>query len=221
MSVSPQATAIDIALEEWTPRGPFSCADFFLAEVEPLPRLLLVDGIGVPDSQKGRPPRVRFAEVLRAAWPEMRAAAAGAALAILGQQLRAASTGDDGAALFASAALCVRRPGRDGWEVAEVGDTRVFLDGNLVHPEPLVPEEHRITGPLGVEEPLIRARIVQVKAGESFSLLSDGAWRVLVRLGRLDRRAARLSGAALEDFSRSKFEADDDATFARCTLGHP
>lgn len=212
---------VEIALEEWTPRGPFSCADFFFAEMQPWPRLLLIDGTGIPALEDGRPPRVRFAQVIRRAWAGMRDAPADTALALLGETLRTAGSSEDGTALFASAALCARRAGVAEWEVAEAGDTRVFLGEQLVHSFPLAPEEHRVSGQLGTDEPAIRMDIVRPEAGAEFSLLTDGAWRLLVARGRLGPRASRLSRDTFEDFSRWKYDADDDATFARCALRHP
>ena len=220
MNRSANETAMHLQLEEFTPNGPFSCADLFAAELNHSPWLLLLDGTFESPHLDTAPPRLRLAQALRAAWPAMRNESPAAALRHLSSTLRATNTEGSQSALFCSGAMC--RLMDNTWEIAECGDTRVFTREALGAPclaggQPFRPEVHRLTAPLGSPEPSIVTRRATVSSGGAIALLTDGAWRILSQEGGLDSAAGRLTDNALELFTARRYRADDDATFAWLT----
>ena len=202
-----------LRVQEFTPNGPLSCADLFVAELEGDPWVLLVDG-SFADSVGGmRPPRLLLSDALCAAWSAMRLAAPAAALKAFSDTLVEANNRESDNIINASAVMMRRRADSTGWDIAECGDTKVFLGGKAVLPGSLRPDDHRLLGPLGSPEPRILHRLVESGVGAPLSLLTDGAWRLLAKHRLLDLQTAQLAPDAFERFEELKFEASDDATF--------
>jgi hypothetical protein len=184
-----------------------------MAELENDPWVLVVDGSFADPVGGLRPPRLLVTDALCAAWPAMRVAAPDVALKAFSDTLVEANNRESDNIINASAVMMRRRVDGSGWDIAECGDTKVFLGANAIWSGALRPDDHRLLGPLGSPEPRISHRVLKSFVGEPISILTDGAWRLLAKHRLLDPKTTQLSPNAFGRFEELKFEASDDATF--------
>lgn len=203
-----------LTLRERSQRGLLHRNDLFVADPCDPPLILLLDGTTGSGAAMPQNPRQHLFSILTAAWPSLRTLSPSDVLLRIGDELRMANQSSPKRA-FASA-VCAR-PDRHwaDWEVAEAGDTKVFVykpeGGQAVFNEGLPQSDHRVVGLLGTRNPQLRSQRLQLPRDHRLLLITDGAFHVLSNAGLANDRG-EMNGDVLAGFDAHSDDVEDDAT---------